>query len=145
MAKLREITAQRGIVLIFDEVVTGFRVSKGGAQAHYGVTPDLTTMGKIIGGGMPVGAVGGPAGIMDHLSPLGAVYQAGTLSGNPAAMSAGLATLEAVRAGQPRLGVPPADAERFYTEKVERQSQQLALDFFERRGRIQEYLSQLSR
>ncbi len=83
-------------LLIFDEVMTGFRVALGGAQALYSITPDLTTLGKIIGGGMPVGAVGGRADIMDHLAPLGAVYQAGTLSGNPLAMAAGLATLTEV-------------------------------------------------
>ena len=80
-------------MLIFDEVMTGFRVARGGAQARYGVTPDLTTLGKIIGGGMPVGALGGKREIMEKLSPLGPVYQAGTLSGNPVAMAAGLATL----------------------------------------------------
>lgn len=90
---LRDYCDQYGVVLIFDEVMTGFRVALGGAQAHYGITPDLTTLGKIIGGGMPVGAVGGKKAIMAHLSPLGAVYQAGTLSGNPVAMAAGLATL----------------------------------------------------
>ena len=80
-------------VLIFDEVMTGFRVAKGGAQSLYNVTPDITTLGKIIGGGMPVGAFGGRQDIMHHLAPLGPVYQAGTLSGNPVAMAAGLATL----------------------------------------------------
>jgi len=84
-------------LLIFDEVMTGFRVALGGAQALYGVTPDLTTLGKVIGGGMPVGAFGGRADVMAHLAPLGPVYQAGTLSGNPVAMAAGLATLELVR------------------------------------------------
>jgi glutamate-1-semialdehyde 2,1-aminomutase len=81
-------------LLIFDEVMSGFRVAMGGAQARYGVTPDLTTLGKVIGGGLPVGAYGGPAEIMDHLSPVGPVYQAGTLSGNPLATAAGLAMLE---------------------------------------------------
>jgi glutamate-1-semialdehyde 2,1-aminomutase len=93
---LREQCDQHGIVLIFDEVMTGFRVALGGAQQHYNVKPDLTTLGKIIGGGMPVGAFGGRADIMAHLAPEGAVYQAGTLSGNPLAMSAGLATLELI-------------------------------------------------
>jgi glutamate-1-semialdehyde 2,1-aminomutase len=83
-------------VLIFDEVMTGFRVALGGAQALYGITPDLTTLGKVIGGGMPVGAIGGRKEIMNHLAPLGGVYQAGTLSGNPLAMAAGLATLSEV-------------------------------------------------
>ena len=83
-------------MLIFDEVMTGFRVALGGAQARYGITPDLTTLGKIIGGGMPVGAFGGRADIMDRVAPDGPVYQAGTLSGNPLAMTAGIATLELV-------------------------------------------------
>ena len=94
---LRKITSENGALLIFDEVMTGFRVSLGGAQAFYGVTPDLTTLGKIIGGGMPVGALGGKREIMEKLSPLGPVYQAGTLSGNPVAMAAGLATLKQLR------------------------------------------------
>jgi glutamate-1-semialdehyde 2,1-aminomutase len=91
---LRELCDKEGIVLIFDEVMTGFRLSKGGAQELFGVTPDLTTLGKIIGGGMPVGAYGGKKEIMDFVSPVGPVYQAGTLSGNPVAMSAGLAMLQ---------------------------------------------------
>lgn len=90
---LRDICDQHGTLLIFDEVMTGFRLAFSGAQGLYGVRPDLTTLGKIIGGGMPVGAVGGKAVIMDHLAPVGPVYQAGTLSGNPVAMAAGLATL----------------------------------------------------
>lgn len=90
---LRDICNKEGIVLIFDEVMTGFRLSKGGAQELFGVRPDLTTLGKIIGGGMPVGAYGGRAEIMEFVSPAGPVYQAGTLSGNPVAMSAGLAML----------------------------------------------------
>ena len=94
---LRKLCDEHGALLIFDEVMTGFRVALGGAQALYGVRPDLTVLGKIIGGGLPVGAVGGPAAIMDHLAPAGPVYQAGTLSGNPVAMAAGLATLEALR------------------------------------------------
>ena len=93
---LREQCDQYGAVLIFDEVMTGFRVARGGAQARYGVNPDLTTLGKIIGGGMPVGALGGKREIMEHISPLGPVYQAGTLSGNPLAMCAGLTTLNAI-------------------------------------------------
>ncbi len=91
---LRKITRENGTVLIFDEVMTGFRLAKGGAQERYGITPDLTCFGKIIGGGLPVGAFGGRAEIMDCLAPLGPVYQAGTLSGNPLAMAAGIATLE---------------------------------------------------
>ena len=94
---LREITRREGAVLIFDEVMTGFRLSFGGAQELYGVTPDLTTLGKIIGGGLPVGAYGGPSEIMDLIAPLGPVYQAGTLSGNPLAMAAGLAVLKYLR------------------------------------------------
>lgn len=90
---LRALCDTYGAVLIFDEVMTGFRVALGGAQAVYGVMPDLTTLGKVIGGGMPVGALGGKAAIMDYLAPVGPVYQAGTLSGNPLAMAAGLATL----------------------------------------------------
>jgi len=90
---LRNLCTREGIVLIFDEVMTGFRLAKGGAQQRFGITPDLTTLGKIIGGGLPVGAYGGKREIMNCVSPLGPVYQAGTLSGNPIAMSAGLAML----------------------------------------------------
>jgi glutamate-1-semialdehyde 2,1-aminomutase len=95
---LRELCDQHGAVLIFDEVMTGFRVALGGAQALYRVTPDLTTLGKVIGGGMPVGAFGGRRNIMERIAPLGPVYQAGTLSGNPIAMAAGLKTLELISA-----------------------------------------------
>ena len=95
---VRETCTKHGIVLIFDEVMTGFRVSLGGAQGHYGIVPDLTTLGKVIGGGMPVGAFGGKREIMEFIAPLGPVYQAGTLSGNPIAMTAGLKTLELVSA-----------------------------------------------
>lgn len=94
---LRQITEQNGALLIFDEVMTGFRVAYGGAQELYDIKPDLTTLGKIIGGGLPVGAYGGRAGIMDMIAPVGPVYQAGTLSGNPLAMAAGLATLQHLR------------------------------------------------
>jgi glutamate-1-semialdehyde 2,1-aminomutase len=90
---LRDITGRYGALLIFDEVITGFRVAFGGAQAHYGITPDLTCLGKIIGGGFPVGAYGGRKDIMQRIAPCGDVYQAGTLSGNPVAMAAGLATV----------------------------------------------------
>ena len=93
---LRDLCTEHGVVLIFDEVITGFRVALGGAQEIYGVKPDLTTLGKIVGGGFPVGAFGGRADIMDHLAPIGPVYQAGTLSGNPVAMVAGLATIAAL-------------------------------------------------
>lgn len=94
---LREVCSEYGSVLIFDEVMTGFRVALGGAQAHYHIVPDLTCLGKVIGGGMPVGAFGGKREIMQHIAPLGPVYQAGTLSGNPVAMAAGLAALEAIQ------------------------------------------------
>lgn len=94
---LRALTQQCGALLIFDEVITGFRVGYGGAQGHYGVTPDLTCVGKIVGGGLPAAAFGGRADVMDRLAPLGPVYQAGTLSGNPLAMAAGLAMLDILR------------------------------------------------
>jgi len=93
---LREQCDKHGVVLIFDEVMTGFRVSLGGAQGHYGITPDLSTFGKIVGGGMPVGCFGGKRAIMECIAPLGPVYQAGTLSGNPLAMAAGLTTLRLI-------------------------------------------------
>ncbi len=109
LSSLRDVCDAHGALLIFDEVMTGFRVAFGGAQALYGVRPDLTVLGKIVGGGMPVGAFGGPADVMKHLAPEGPVYQAGTLSGNPAAMAAGLATLQELR------------AEGFY-EELERKS-----------------------
>lgn len=93
LEEIRKLCDQYDALCIFDEVITGFRVHLNGAQGYYNIKPDLTTLGKIIGGGMPVGAIGGPAAIMDQLAPLGAVYQAGTLSGNPVAMQAGLSTL----------------------------------------------------
>ncbi len=95
---LRALCTQYGALLIFDEVMTGFRVALGGAQALYGVTPDLSTFGKIIGGGMPVGAYGGKRELMQQIAPSGPIYQAGTLSGNPVAMAAGLTTLELIQA-----------------------------------------------
>ncbi|KAF1004188.1 MAG: Glutamate-1-semialdehyde 2,1-aminomutase [Luteibacter sp.] len=95
---LRELCTEHGALLIFDEVMTGFRVALGGAQAHYGITPDLTCFGKIIGGGMPVGAYGGRRDLMEQIAPAGPIYQAGTLSGNPVAMAAGLAMLELIQA-----------------------------------------------
>ncbi|MEI6703098.1 MAG: glutamate-1-semialdehyde 2,1-aminomutase, partial [Deltaproteobacteria bacterium] len=110
---LRDICTNEGIVLIFDEVMSGFRVAYGGVQELYGVTPDMTTLGKIIGGGLPVGAFGGRREIMEKLSPSGGVYQAGTLSGNPLAMSAGIATLNILK--QPG----------FY-QKLEEKSRQVA-------------------
>ncbi len=94
LSTLRKLTSELGVMLIFDEVITGFRLSYGGAQEYFGVTPDLTCLGKIIGGGLPVGAYGGKTEIMDQIAPDGPVYQAGTLSGNPLAMNAGIATLK---------------------------------------------------
>jgi glutamate-1-semialdehyde 2,1-aminomutase len=108
---LRDACSASGAVLIFDEVMTGFRVAKGGAQALYGIEPDLTTLGKVVGGGMPAAAFGGRAEIMANLAPDGPVYQAGTLSGNPVAMAAGLATLELI------------DAPGFYEQLGERTKQ----------------------
>src|SRR5262245_46087642 len=98
---LRNLTKRAGTVLVFDEVMTGFRVTLGGAQQLYGVAPDLTTLGKVIGGGLPVGAYGGRAEIMDHVAPAGPVYQAGTLSGNPLAVAAGFATLRRLEEADP--------------------------------------------
>lgn len=98
---LRDLTTRHGALLIFDEVITGCRLAPGGAQEYFGIIPDLTTLGKIIGGGLPVGAFGGRADIMDNIAPLGPVYQAGTLSGNPCAVAAGLATLRQLIADAP--------------------------------------------
>jgi glutamate-1-semialdehyde 2,1-aminomutase len=95
---LRELCTRHGIILIFDEVMTGFRLAQGGAQELYGIKPDMSTLGKIIGGGLPVGAYGGRKEIMDSVSPAGPVYQAGTLSGNPMAMAAGLVMLKHLKA-----------------------------------------------
>jgi glutamate-1-semialdehyde 2,1-aminomutase len=115
---LRELTRASGTLLVFDEVMTGFRLAYGGAQARYGIEPDLTTLGKIIGGGLPVGAYGGRRDIMQCVSPLGPVYQAGTLSGNPLAVAAGLATLALLR--EPgvyeRLEVASVALEQIFTE-----------------------------
>ena len=97
MEGLRELTSENGSLLVFDEVMTGFRISYGGAQEKFGVTPDLTTLGKVIGGGLPVGAYGGKKEIMSMVAPSGPVYQAGTLSGNPLAMTAGIKTLELLK------------------------------------------------
>jgi len=105
---LRAVCDQYSSVLIFDEVMTGFRVALGGAQAHYNIKPDLTTLGKVIGGGMPVGAFGGKQEIMDYIAPIGPVYQAGTLSGNPIAMAAGLASLTELAQGDKHLQLTAA-------------------------------------
>jgi len=113
LAALREITREFGSLLIFDEVITGFRVHPGGAQAHFGVTADLTTLGKIIGGGLPIGAYGGRREIMALMSPQGPVYQAGTLSGNPLAVSAGIATLTTIK-NENVIEVVNAKAEAFH-------------------------------
>ncbi|PXA03826.1 glutamate-1-semialdehyde-2,1-aminomutase [Coraliomargarita sinensis] len=115
LESLRTLCTGNGTVLIFDEVMTGFRVALGGVQERVGITPDLTAMGKIIGGGLPVGALGGKTEIMDHLAPLGPVYQAGTLSGNPLAMAAGIASLKKLKATNPyatleKLGAQIRDA-----------------------------------
>jgi len=101
LAALRQLTERDGALLIFDEVMTGFRVANGGAQSLFGIKPDLTTLGKIVGGGLPVGAYGGRADIMDHVLPAGKVFQAGTLSGNPLATAAGIATLKILRDQNP--------------------------------------------
>ncbi|HEU0168455.1 MAG TPA: glutamate-1-semialdehyde 2,1-aminomutase [Chloroflexota bacterium] len=97
LQQLRDVTKRNGALLIFDEVITGFRLGVGGAQERFGVLPDLTCLGKIVGGGLPVGAYGGSRALMEHLAPVGPVYQAGTLSGNPIAMAAGIATLQELR------------------------------------------------
>lgn len=109
---LREITKQYGALLIFDEVITGFRLSLGGAQEYYGITPDLTTLGKIIGGGMPMAAYGGRREIMEKVAPLGGVYQAGTLSGNPIATTAGITTLRILKENADHIYPQIADATR---------------------------------
>lgn len=130
---LREITQANGALLIFDEVMTGFRLAPGGAQERFGIKPDLTCLGKIIGGGLPVGAFGGRADIMDYLAPLGPVYQAGTLSGNPLAMAAGIAALgelgtavaaEATRPTSPARANPPPHVGGYYA-KLEQLGAQL--------------------
>ncbi|MEL7265828.1 MAG: aminotransferase class III-fold pyridoxal phosphate-dependent enzyme, partial [Planctomycetota bacterium] len=113
MRALRSLTTQDGAILIFDEVMTGFRLSLAGAQGIYDVTPDMTTLGKIVGGGMPLGAYGGRAEIMDNVLPAGKVFQAGTLSGNPVAVAAGNATLKILKDNPPY-------------EQLERQGQRLA-------------------
>lgn len=117
LAKLRELTEAHGSLLIFDEVMCGFRASLGGAQAAYGIVPDLTCLGKIIGGGLPVAAYGGRRDIMQQISPAGPVYQAGTLSGNPLAMTAGIATLKIIMA-EPAPGEP--DTSRILTLRTKK-------------------------
>lgn len=112
LEELREITKQYGVLLIFDEVITGFRLSLGGAQEYYGITPDLTTLGKIIGGGMPMAAYGGRREIMEKVAPLGGVYQAGTLSGNPIATTAGITTLRILKENADHIYPQIADATR---------------------------------
>ncbi len=112
LEELREITKQYGALLIFDEVITGFRLSLGGAQEYYGITPDLTTLGKIIGGGMPMAAYGGRREIMEKVAPLGGVYQAGTLSGNPIATTAGITTLRILKENADHIYPQIADATR---------------------------------
>lgn len=112
LEELREITQQYGALLIFDEVITGFRLSLGGAQEYYGITPDLTTLGKIIGGGMPMAAYGGRREIMEKVAPLGGVYQAGTLSGNPIATTAGITTLRILKENADHIYPQIADATR---------------------------------
>jgi glutamate-1-semialdehyde 2,1-aminomutase len=98
LAEVRKVTAEHDVLLIFDEVITGYRLGIGGAQQYYGVTPDLTTLGKILGGGLPIGAFGGRRDIMEHIAPAGPVYQAGTYSGNPLSLAAGIATLNQIHA-----------------------------------------------
>lgn len=122
---LRSECSDHGSVLIFDEVMSGFRVALGGAQALYGVTPDLTTLGKVIGGGMPVGAFGGRADIMDYLAPVGPVYQAGTLSGNPVAMAAGLAVLNQI--DQPGVYEQLTERTQALTKGLEARAQQAGI------------------
>lgn len=124
---LRALCDQYGVVLIFDEVMTGFRVALGGAQSLYGVTPDLSTFGKVIGGGMPVGAFGGKRELMELVAPLGPVYQAGTLSGNPVAMAAGLATLDEIT--KPGFYAELGDKTRTLTEGIQAQADLNAVPF----------------
>ena len=124
---LREVCDEYGSLLIFDEVMTGFRVALGGAQSVYGIRPDLTTLGKVIGGGMPVGAFGGRHEVMDHIAPTGPVYQAGTLSGNPVAMSAGLRTLELI--GQPGFFDRLGDATRHLTSGLQEAADSAGVPF----------------
>jgi glutamate-1-semialdehyde 2,1-aminomutase len=118
---IRELTSRYGALLIFDEVISGFRVARGGAQELYGVRPDLTTLGKIVGGGLPVGAYGGPRELMERMAPAGPVYQAGTLSGNPLAVSAGIAMLQEIARRPPYAELERKGAllEKLLREEVE--------------------------
>ena len=122
---LREETKKAGALLIFDEVITGFRVSLGGAQKLFGVTPDITCMGKIIGGGLPVGAYGGSKEVMDHISPVGSIYQAGTLSGNPLAMAAGNVVLNLL--SEPGVYDLLEDKSKKLCEGLEKNTQELGV------------------
>lgn len=124
---LRSITEDFGSILIMDEVMTGFRVALEGAQGYYGITPDLTTLGKVLGGGMPVGAFGGKKEIMDYIAPDGPVYQAGTLSGNPVAMAAGLATLELV--SEPDFHQALSDTTQMLTEGFQTAADKASIPF----------------
>ena len=146
---LREITAEKGILLIFDEVITGFRLAPGGAQEYFGILPDLTCLGKIIGGGLPVGAYGGRRDIMKHVAPEGPVYQAGTLSGNPLATAAGLATLQVLsrpgvydvleeRARALEAGLKDASARRGIPCRVQRMGSMLT-GFFGHEGPVRDF------
>src|SRR6266487_4384790 len=130
---LRKVTQENGALLIFDEVMTGFRLAPGGAQERFGIRPDLSTFGKIIGGGLPVGAFGGRADIMDYLAPLGPVYQAGTLSGNPLAMAAGIAALVELSEGR-GTRVPNSQPEEKSGTRVTRPSETSAYTRLEQLG-----------
>ncbi len=132
---IREITENEGIVLIFDEVITGFRVGLGGAQELYGVTPDLTCLGKVIGGGFPVGAFGGKSEIMDHIAPVGPVYQAGTLSGNPIAVTAGITTMDIL--SSPAVYEELERKGKLFSEGLRQNARDLGVDtFFTRVGSL---------
>ncbi len=128
---LRETTAANDILLIFDEVMTGFRVARGGAQELYGISPDLTTLGKIIGGGLPVGAYGGKKEIMSAVAPIGPVYQAGTLSGNPLAMRAGFETLKLIN--QPGFYEDLENKSATLSAGFQRNSEKLGLSLYQTR------------
>jgi glutamate-1-semialdehyde 2,1-aminomutase len=125
---LRQVTHAHGTLLIFDEVITGFRVAYGGMQTLYNIEPDLTALGKVIGGGLPVGAYGGRREIMERMSPVGPVYQAGTLSGNPLAMAAGIATLELLRATPPYAGL--AERTAYLVQQTEQAAQRYGVPVY---------------